>query len=80
MPHRHNAQAFGRLHDRVVTAFKVAGASDELAEQSWYIFGLGVVQWLGTQQMGHDFGQHAPRFNLFLDVLLRGLPAQEPGS
>jgi AcrR family transcriptional regulator len=80
MPHRHNAQAFNRLRDRVVSAFKLAGASDDLAEQSWYIFGLGVVQWLGAQQMGHDLGPNAPRFDLFLDVLLRGLPAQEPAS
>lgn len=28
---------------------------------------------------GHDVGPDAPRFDLFLDVLLRGLPAREPG-
>lgn len=80
MPHHHNAQAFGRLHDSVVSAFKLAGASDDMAEQSWHVFGLGVVQWLGAQQMDHDLGSDAPRFDLFLDVLLRGLPAQEPSS
>lgn len=80
MPHRHNAQAFDQLRGRVVTAFKAAGASEALAAQSWYIFGLGVVQWLGAQQMGHDLGPDAPRFDLFLDVLLRGLPAREPSS
>jgi AcrR family transcriptional regulator len=80
MPHRHNPHAFARLRDRVVSAFRLAGVSDDMAEQSWHIFGLGVVQWLGAQQMGHDLGPHAPRFDLFLDVLLRGLPAREPGS
>ncbi|MFD7713688.1 TetR/AcrR family transcriptional regulator [Streptomyces sp. NPDC059785] len=79
-PHRHNAQAFGLLRSRVIAAFRHAGASAELAEQSWYVFGLGVVQWLGAQQMGHDLGPGAPRFDLFLDVLLRGLPAREPGT
>ncbi|MFJ9566956.1 hypothetical protein ACIRQQ_43855 [Streptomyces fuscichromogenes] len=53
---------------------------DEMAEQSRHIFGLGVVQWLGARQMGHGTGPEAPRFDLFLDVLLRGLPAREPGS
>lgn len=80
MPHSHDPHAFGRLRDRVVSAFKLAGASDDMAEQSWHIFGLGIVQWLGAQQLGHDFGPNAPRFDLFLDVLLRGLPAQEAGS
>ncbi|RAJ71271.1 TetR family transcriptional regulator [Streptomyces sp. Amel2xB2] len=76
-PHRHHAESFGRLRDRVVTAFELAGASRELAEQSWHIFGLGVVQWLGARQTGHDVGVDGPRFDLFLGVLLRGLPARE---
>lgn len=80
MPHRHNPHAFGRLRGRVVSAFKLAGVSDDMAEQSWHIFGPGIVQWLAAQQMGHDIGPDAPRFDLFLDVLLRGLPAREPGS
>nr|WP_240968942.1 TetR family transcriptional regulator [Streptomyces sp. HNM0575] len=77
-PHRHNPRSFGRLRDQVVTAFTVAGANAEMAAQSWYVFGLGVTQWLGAQQSGHDLGPVAPRFELFLDVLLRGLPAREP--
>jgi hypothetical protein len=80
MPHRHSPHAFGRLRDRVISAFQLAGVCDDLAEQSWQIFGLGVVQWLGAQQLGHDMGPNAPRFDLFLDVLLRGLPAREPGA
>ncbi|MFJ7217620.1 TetR/AcrR family transcriptional regulator [Amycolatopsis sp. NPDC098790] len=76
-PHRHNPAAFGRLRDRVVHAFTAAGASPEMAEQSWYTFGLGVVQWLGAHQTGYDIGPEAPRFDLFLEVLLRGLPARE---
>jgi hypothetical protein len=80
MPHRRNPRAFGRLRDRVVSAFELAGVSEDMAAQSRHIFGLGVVQWLGAQQMGHGIGPDAPRFDLFLDVLLRGLPAREPGS
>jgi AcrR family transcriptional regulator len=77
-PHRHNARSFGRLRDQVITAFRAAGASPEMAVQSWYVFGLAVVQWLGAQQSGHDLGPVAPRFDLFLDTLLRGLPTHEP--
>jgi AcrR family transcriptional regulator len=77
-PHRHNPHAFGRLRAQVIRAFEVAGASPEMATQSWYVFGLSVVQWLGAQQSAHDLGPVAPRFDLFLDTLLRGLPARTP--
>jgi AcrR family transcriptional regulator len=77
-PHRHNARSFGLLRDRVIAAFRGAGASPEMAVQSWYVFGLAVVQWLGAQQSGHDLGPVAPRFDLFLDALLRGLPTRVP--
>lgn len=75
-PHEHDPHAFDRLRDRVVGAFRVAGASAELAEQSWYVFGLGIVQWLGAQQSGIRIGHAEPDFELFLGVLLRGLPAR----
>ena len=76
-PHRHNPKAFARLHDQVVNAFAMGGASPQMAQQSWYAFGLGVVQWLGAEQADHDLGPEEPRFDLFLEVLLRGLPTQE---
>ncbi|MHA6616720.1 TetR/AcrR family transcriptional regulator [Pseudonocardia sp. DLS-67] len=77
-PHRHNPEAFARLHNRVVHAFTAAGADPVMAEHSWIIFGLGVVQWIAAQEAGHDLGPEAPRFDLFLGVLLRGLPATDP--
>jgi AcrR family transcriptional regulator len=77
-PHRHNPDSFGRLRDQVIEAFLAAGATGTMAEQSWHVFGLSVVQWLGAQQAPHDTGQTEPRFDLFLDVLLRGLPARTP--
>jgi AcrR family transcriptional regulator len=77
-PHRHNARSFGRLRNQVIMAFRTGGAAPEMAVQSWYVFGLAVVQWLGAQQSGHDLGPVAPRFDLFLDTLLRGLPTREP--
>jgi AcrR family transcriptional regulator len=77
-PHRHNPAALALLRERVVAAFTVAGAEPELAEQSWLIFGLGVVNWLGNRQERHDLGDVSPRFDLFLDALLRGLPARLP--
>jgi AcrR family transcriptional regulator len=77
-PHRHNPNSFGRLRDQVITAFLAAGATPAMAEQSWYVFGLSVVQWLGARQTPHDIGPTEPRFDLFLDVLLRGLPTTTP--
>ncbi|MGW0835800.1 TetR/AcrR family transcriptional regulator [Streptomyces prunicolor] len=77
-PHRHNPDSFGRLRERVVAAFTTAGAEPAEAEQSWYIFGLGVVQWLGTSNTDLDLGTTRPRFDLYLDTLLRGLPARTP--
>lgn len=76
-PYRHNPESFARLHDKVVHVFTIAGASPEMAEQSWFTFAIGVVPWLGTQQADHDLGPDAPRFDLYLAVLLRGLPTQE---
>lgn len=78
-PHRHNPASFGRLRDAVIAAFTAAGASPDMAMQSWHIFGYGIVSWLGRQQEEHDYGGIEPRFDIFLGTLLRGLPAQEPG-
>ncbi|AEW99540.1 TetR/AcrR family transcriptional regulator [Streptantibioticus cattleyicolor] len=78
-PHRHTSHSFGRLRHEVVTAFTNAGVGPGLAEQSWYIFITSVVSWLAAQENPLDLGHGAPRFELFLDTLLRGLPAREPG-
>ncbi|MEU7043191.1 TetR family transcriptional regulator [Streptomyces varsoviensis] len=77
-PHRHSA-AFERLRGEVTAAFTTAGVAAEQAEQSWYIFITTVVSWLAVQENPLGLGQAAPRFDLFLGTLLRGLPAQEPG-
>jgi AcrR family transcriptional regulator len=77
-PHRHNAESFGRLRAGVIRAFTNSGVSLELAEQSWYIFGTSLVSWLAAQEQSVQLGDGEPRFDLFLDVLLRGLPAREP--
>ena len=78
-PHQHSS-SFGRLKAAVTTAFTSAGVSPGLAEQSWYIFITSVVSWLATQEEPLDLGRAAPRFELFLGALLRGLPAREPGA
>ncbi|WP_020494771.1 TetR/AcrR family transcriptional regulator [Sciscionella marina] len=78
-PHRHNAHSFGRMRNAVSAAFTEAGVPPELAEQSWYIFITSLVSWLATQENPLELGERAPRFELFLDTLLRGLPAREPG-
>ncbi|MEU7636804.1 TetR family transcriptional regulator [Streptomyces sp. NPDC039016] len=79
-PHRHSSHSFGRLRSEVIAAFTNAGVDPDLAEQSWYIFITSVVSWLAAQENPLDLGHGAPRFELFLDVLLRGLPAREPGA
>jgi AcrR family transcriptional regulator len=79
-PHRHTTHSFGRIRDEVVGAFTSSGVDPELAEQSWYIFITTVVSWLAVQENPLELGESAPRFELFLDVLLRGLPAREPGE
>ena len=79
-PHPHNPHSIGRLRGAVVTAFLDAGVSADLAEQSWYIFITTIVSWLAFQENQINLGPSAPRFDLFLDALLRGLPAREtPG-
>jgi AcrR family transcriptional regulator len=78
-PHRHNPESFGRLRAAVIDAFKAAGVGPELAEQSWYIFGTSVVSWLAAVEAPLGLGTAEPRYDLFLDALLRGLPAREPG-
>ncbi|WP_405163856.1 TetR/AcrR family transcriptional regulator [Nocardia sp. NBC_01499] len=79
-PHRHNADAFERLRTAIITTFTTAGAEPDLAEQSYYIFLTSVVGWLAVQDGHPHVGRNAPRFELFLDTLLRGLPAREPGT
>jgi|GEM_PF-2294700 len=79
-PHQHNPLAFGKLRDSVTRAFTMAGASPELAEQSWYIFSISIVSWLAVQESPSHLGTSQPRFDLFLDTLLRGLPAREPAT
>ena len=79
-PHRHNSRSFGRVRTEVITAFTNAGVRADMAEQSWYIFITSAVSWLAVQENPLDLGPSAPRFELFLDTLLRGLPAREPGA
>jgi AcrR family transcriptional regulator len=78
-PHRHDPQSFGRLRSAVIDAFSAAGITPELAEQSWYIFATSLVSWLAATEAPLDLGTSQPRFDLFVDSLLRGLPAAEPG-
>jgi AcrR family transcriptional regulator len=79
-PHRHGSHSFERVRTEVISAFADAGVRPDMAEQSWYIFITSVVSWLAGQESPLDLGPSAPRFELFLDVLLRGLPAREPGA
>jgi hypothetical protein len=75
-PHRHNAHSLARLRSTVITTFTDAGVEAALAEQSWYIFVVSIVSWLAVLENPLGLGPSAPRFELFLDVLVRGLPAR----
>jgi AcrR family transcriptional regulator len=79
-PHRHGSHSFERVRTEVTSAFASTGVRPDMAEQSWYIFITSVVSWLAAQENPLDLGPSAPRFELFLDVLLRGLPAREPDT
>lgn len=61
-------------------AFTATGVGAELAEQSWIIFITCTVSWLAATEAPLDLGDTGPRFDLFLDSLVRGLPAREPGT
>jgi AcrR family transcriptional regulator len=78
-PHRHNATATARLREAIISTLLEASVSPGLAEQSYYIFMTSVVSWLAFQENPSHLGVGAPRFDLFLDTLLRGLPPREPG-
>lgn len=74
--HQHYSDAFDRLRDKVIGVFEQhAGLDRERAVQSWYVFSTGVVGWLAFEQQHDGTGGPAPRFEAFLQVLLRGLPA-----
>lgn len=79
-PHPHHSPSADRLQRAIVAAFRDAGTAADLAEQSYYIFLTSIVSWLAFQENPLHLGPNAPRFELFLDTLLRGLPAREPGT
>jgi AcrR family transcriptional regulator len=76
-PHRHHAHSIDRLRTAVVGAFRDDGVPEELADQSWQIFITCLVSWLAATENPLDLGPAGPPFAVFLDVLLRGLPARD---
>ncbi|MGW1296608.1 TetR/AcrR family transcriptional regulator [Streptomyces sp. NPDC002533] len=72
-PHRHHLASFGRLRDKAVAAFRAGGADVQQAEESWALFGLGVVRWLAATGNAPE----EPPFARYLDTLLRGLACQD---
>ncbi|GAB2530597.1 TetR/AcrR family transcriptional regulator [Nocardia heshunensis] len=79
-PHEHNAHALDRLKGGVGAVLRRSGVTDEMAEHSWQIFMTCIVGWLAATENPLHLGAAVPRFDLFLDTLLRGLPAREPGT
>lgn len=76
-PHPHNAHSVDRLRKACTSLFADAGSTPDLAEQSWLIFITATVGWLAAEEQPPLGGPAARRFELFVDVLLRGLPARE---
>ncbi|MFE0019910.1 TetR/AcrR family transcriptional regulator [Amycolatopsis sp. NPDC059021] len=72
--HQHYSDAFDRLRDKVIAVFRQAGLARGPATQSWYVFSTAMVGWLALEHQ-HTTERPAPRFESFLAVLLRGLPA-----
>ncbi len=79
-PHAHTAHSTTRLRTAIVAVFVEAGVDAYFAEQSYYIFMTAIVSWLAVEENPLHLGSSAPRFDLFLDTLLRGLPARERGT
>lgn len=77
-PHPHHAGSTRRLREAVTAAFAQAGLDERLAEQNWYIFVTAVVGWLAFEEQPHHLDPAAPDFDIFLAVLLRGLPGRPP--
>lgn len=72
--HRHghdSEMAYQRFRQYVVTLFEEAGVEPPYAVQSWYIFSTSLIGWLAAEQADPTLS-----FDLFLDALLRGLPAR----
>ncbi|OLR94789.1 TetR/AcrR family transcriptional regulator [Actinokineospora bangkokensis] len=79
-PHRHNAHSIDRLRTVVTTGLRRADVPADLADHSWQIFITCVVSWLAATENPLHLSASTPRFDLFLDTLVRGLPAREPGA
>jgi AcrR family transcriptional regulator len=78
-PHRHTAGPTQRLRDAIIDAFAASGCTREHADQSYQIFITSLIGWLAHQENSAKGRDDEPRFELFLDSLLRGLPVREPG-
>ncbi|TWE11294.1 TetR family transcriptional regulator [Rudaeicoccus suwonensis] len=76
-PHPHDAHATDRLRSAVIDLFVAGGIGHEAARRSWYITVTGVIGWLAFQEQPHHLGASAPTFDTYLEVLVRGLPADD---
>lgn len=79
-PHRHHGPSVERIRDAVVTALVRDGVGEAMAEQSWQIFVTCTVGWLAAVENAQHPGARTPHFAVFLDVLVRGLPARDPDA
>jgi AcrR family transcriptional regulator len=79
-PHQHNQHSLHRLETAVIGAFEQGGVDPVFARHGWSIFITTVISWLAHEENPIDLGPEGPGFELFLDVLLRGLPPREPGA
>lgn len=73
-PHVHNPHSVDRLRRVCVEIFIKGGASQQNADQSCLIFITTMIGWLAAEEQPVPIGHVAPRFDLFLGALLRGLP------
>jgi AcrR family transcriptional regulator len=75
-PHEHG-EAYEGLEGRVADVLVAhAGVDRELAVQCWYVLGASVMGWLAVEQGRVAPLDPAPRFDVLLAVLLRGLPPE----
>lgn len=76
-PHAHNPHSVDRLRRACAEIFARSGASRQEADHSCLVFITTMIGWLAAEEQPVPVGHVEPRFDLFLGVLLRGLPVRE---
>lgn len=73
-PHEHHSDAHLRLEQTVVAALTAGGLDDRTARLTCRLVLTALAGWLAAEAHWATTTPDVPRFDQFLDVLVRGLP------